>query len=359
VSILDRYIAREFWKGFLAAFTTLFVLYISGDAMRQGLSEDIPAIYALQYMLYRMPENLVMLLAPACLMGTLICLSGFSRRSELIAMFASGVSLMRIAFVILSLVFMLCCISFIVTDRVVPPLTKLRNQFYRSVIQKRPDLHTEIKQSKIWYRSKNLIYNLRVFEPKLNRIQGISIYTFDDNFDLVQRIEAQTADFINGKWALKNGLITVFDGKPVYPAVSRFKEQLLSLPEGPDDFKEIEKEVETLRLKSLWTYIQRNKKAGIDTHSYEVAFWSKISISIVPLIMSVLGIPFAVQNQRHSSLAKDISICFTLIVVYWFIFSTCLSMGRSGQIPPVAAAWGPNMLFFATGIFLLLRRKSA
>lgn len=327
--------------------------------MRQGIKEEIPAIYALQYTLYELPEIVIMLLPAACLMGTLVCLSGLARRSELIAMFASGLSLARIGFVVLSLVFMLCCFSFIVTDRVVPPLTKLKNQFYRTVVQKRPDLHTEIKQSKIWYRSKNLIYNLRVFEPKLNRILGISLYTFNDNFDLVQRIEAENAVYENGKWLLHNGLVTIFEGNPIYPTSGRFKEQTLSLPEGPEDFKEIEREVETLRLKDLWTYIQRNRKAGIDTHSYEVSFWSKISMSIVPLIMCILGIPFSTQNQRHSSIAKDVSICFTVIVIYWFLFSTGLSMGRSGQIPPFVAAWGPNILFLGLGIYLLLKRKAA
>ena len=67
-----------------------------------------------------LPEVLVLLLPAACLMGVLISLSGFARRNELTAMFASGVSLARIAFVLMSLVFMLCCVSFVVTDRVVP-----------------------------------------------------------------------------------------------------------------------------------------------------------------------------------------------------------------------------------------------
>ena len=38
------------------------------------------------------------------------------------------------------------------------------------------------------------------------------------------------------------------------------------ITETPKDFQEIEKEVETLRLKNLWRYIQRNQDAGIDTH---------------------------------------------------------------------------------------------
>jgi lipopolysaccharide export system permease protein len=359
VSILDRYIAREFWKGLLAAMATFLVLYLGGDTVRQGVREDIPAAYAFQFTLYQMPEVLVLLLAPACLMGTLICLSGLARRNELTAMYASGISLGRISFVVMSLVFMLCCASFVITDRVVPPLAKERAHFYRTVIQKKPDLQTDIKQNKIWYRSRNLIYNLRTFDPRSNQITGISIYTFNDRFDLIQQIEAAKADYQNGKWILGNGQLTLFDDETGYPMTSHFKTQAITLNESPEDFQEIEKEVETLRLKYLWRYIQRNQAAGIDTHNFETVFWSKISMALVPLIMSLLGIPFATAHHRHSSLARDISLCFFIVLIYWLLFSAGLSIGKSGRIPPFLAAWAPNLLFFAFGIFMVMRNRRA
>ena len=258
----------------------------------------------------------------------------------------------------MSLVFMLCCASFVVTDRIIPPLAKARTHFYRTEILKKPDLQTDIKQNKVWYRSKNLIYNLRSFDPKTSEISGLSIYTFDDNFDLVQQIEATKANYENGKWILRNGLLTLFEENTGYPITRHFERQSMRLNESPTDFKEIEKEVETLRLKNLWKYIQRNKSAGIDTHTYEVTFWSKISMALVPLIMALLGIPFASKHQRHSSLARDISLCFFIVVVYWLLFSASLSMGKTGWIHPFWAAWVPNFLFFAFGVFMVLDRKS-
>ncbi|HEY8280696.1 MAG TPA: LPS export ABC transporter permease LptG [Bdellovibrionota bacterium] len=359
MSILDRYIAAEFWKGLLAAMATFLVLYLGGDTLRQGLREDVPAAYAMQFTLYSLPDILVLLLPAACLMGTLISLSGFARRNELTAMFASGVSLGRISFVIMSLVFMLCCISFVVTDRVIPPMAKMRSHFLRTVIQGKPDLQTDIKQNKIWYRSRNLIYNLRSFNPRKNEISGLSIYTFDDNFDLVQQIEASRANYVDGKWVLADGLLTLFEDDTGYPVTKHFDRQTMSLSESPGDFKEIEKEVETLRLKNLWKYIQRNKSAGIDTRTYEVVFWSKTSMALVPLIMALLGIPFASKHHRHASVARDISLCFFIVVAYWLMFSAALSMGKTGWIPPFWAAWTPNFLFFAFGLFMVLRTRRA
>jgi lipopolysaccharide export system permease protein len=359
VSILDRYIAKEFGRGFLGAMITFLVLYIGGDTVRQGVRADIPPAYAFQYSLYQIPEVLVMLLGPACLLGTLFCLSGLARRNELTAMLAAGISLKRISFVILSLVFMVCCISFVVTDRVIPPLSKARSQFYRTVIEKRTDLQTEIKQNKIWYRSKNLIYNIRSFDPRINQIVGISLYTFSEKFDLVQQIEARQADYVEGSWWLSDGLITLFDPETGIPMTRPFAKQTFALPETPKDFAEIEREVETLRLKYLWRYVQRNKEAGIDTNAFEVVFWSKISMALVPLIMALLGIPFAAQHHRHSSPARDVTICFFLVLAYWLLLSSALSMGKSGWIPPFWAAWSPNLVFFAFGLFMLGRVRRA
>ncbi len=355
MSILDRYIASEFWKAFFGSLAAFLALFMSADALRQGIREEIPATYALQYTLYQMPEIIVMLFPAACLMGTLITLSSMARRNELTAMFASAISLARIAFVLLCLVFIICCLSFIITDRVIPPLAKMRTHFYRTVIQKKPDLHTEINNSRIWYRSDNLIYNVRAFELRTSTIHGISIYSFDQQFGVNQQIEAKKATFEDGAWLLQDGTITIFDGKPIVPISQKFESKKLSLRESPEDFREIEKEVETLRLKHLWRFIERNKQAGIDTNSYEVMFWSKISLALVPLIMAILAIPFGVHRSRHTSLARDVTLCFLMIILYWLFFSTALSMVKSGSLPPIVAAWLPSVVFGMIGVTMIAR----
>jgi lipopolysaccharide export LptBFGC system permease protein LptF len=73
--------------------------------------------------------------------------------------------------------------------------------------------------------------------------------------------------------------------------------------------------------------------------------------------MALLAIPFSIQNQRHSSLARDLSICFLFIIVYWLIYSTALSLGKSGALQPVIATWLPNLIFFSLGYFLVKRGK--
>ena len=80
-------------------------------------------------------------------------------------------------------------------------------------------------------------------------------------------------------------------------------------------------------------------------------------MALVPLVMAVLAIPFGAFKQRQSSLVRDITTCFFLIILYWFFFSTALSMGKSGTIPPLIAAWLPSAIFLAFGVTMIVKGK--
>jgi lipopolysaccharide export system permease protein len=138
-----------------------------------------------------------------------------------------------------------------------------------------------------------------------------------------------------------------------------FDSKSLSLPETPKDFLEIEKQVDTLRLKDLWAFIRRNKEAGLDTKVYEVDLHSRLAVSFIPLIMGILAIPFSVRPKRQGGLGKDLATAIGWIFSYWLLFSLSLSLGKSGAIIPWLAVWGPCVLFFVAAIFLLIRGRTA
>jgi lipopolysaccharide export system permease protein len=294
------------------------------------------------------------------MLGTAVTLSLLNRKNELTAIHASGIGLTYVSALIFGAIFIACCLTLVMYDRVVPPLARYKTMYYWHVIKNRPDFTMDIKTSKIWYRSKNYIYNLRVYDKKTATIQGIGIYFFDSNFKLVQHVEAQAAkyDEKNREWDLHEGMLTIFPENTAFPLSKHFDEKRLTLPETPKDFLEIEKQVETLRLKDLWTFIRRNKEAGLDTKTYEVDLHSRMAVSFIPLIMGLLAIPYSVRPKREGGLGKDLAVCIAWIFSYWLLFSLSLSLGRSGALEPVIAVWVPCALFFAAAIALVLRGRT-
>ena len=153
-------------------------------------------------------------------------------------------------------------------------------------------------------------------------------------------------------------MLTVFSDDEAFPYTKRFVEKNIKLPESPKDFMEIEKQVETLRIKELWAFIKRNKNAGIDTKEYEVDFHSRLAISFIPLIMGLLAVPFSVRPKRQGGFGKDLSIGLGFVFLYWLIFSFTLTLGKSGALTPAFSVWAPSLLFLTIAVSLIIRMRT-
>ena len=357
MTTLDRYIAGAFLRNCLLAMVALTALYVFQAVMGQLIDHEFSTRQILIYHLLGVPQVLVQMIPPAILFATALTISGLNRTNELVACYSIGVGLNRIVALVISLVFMISCLSLVLQDRILPPLFKKQTTFFYREMKQRQDFFLDVKMDKIWYRSKNLIYNLRSFDKKTKTIHGMAVYTFDDEFRLLQVIDATKAAFTAQGWRLMDGTVTVFNRDDPFPLTQQFDEKDIQIDETPADFQEIEKEVDGLRLRELARYISKTSSAGADTKAYEVKFQSRFSLSFIPLVMCLLAVPFSSGNRREGGVARDLSICLGITVFYWVFFSIGLSLGTSGAVPPWLAAWLPSVIFAALAIGLLWRRQ--
>jgi lipopolysaccharide export system permease protein len=302
-----------------------------------------------------LPRMMVVVAPPATLIATVLTFSSMSRTNELVACHSIGISLMQMIGVLLPIVFVMCCISLVAQDRVLPIFHEKKSLYYWREIKKKQDFFLDVKQDKIWYRSNHLIYNLQTFDPKTDRILGIGVYEFTPQFDLIRVLQAETAVYNGRDWELSQGKATHFDPETGFPVVVPFKSQTLKIKETPRDFKVIEKEVDRLRIKDLIRFIERNKKSGIDSKSMEVKLHSRFSLSFIPLIMCLLALPFSVSRTREGRLGRDLTMAMVITFFYWLSYSICLSLGQNGMVTPVLAAWLPTMAFSVLAAVLLKR----
>jgi lipopolysaccharide export system permease protein len=356
---LDRYIAISFLKHFGLALLGLTVLYLTQALLGELLDHEFSTTQILAHNFMGVPQIMVQMTPPAVLVATALSLSGLNRSNELVACFSLGVGIWRIMSTVISLVIIVCCLTLVLQDRILPPLFKKRTNYYWRDMKKRTDFHLDVKQNKIWYRSKNLIYNLRTFDTKSRTIYGMSVYTFDGEFNLLQVIDAERATYLPGGWQLMKGTVTVFTKEDPFPITQKFEKKELQITETPKDFQEIEKEVDGLRLKELYRYIDRVKQAGTDTKSYEVKFHSRISLSFIPIVMCFLAVPFSIRHRRDGGVAKDLGICLGFTFFYWLFYSVGLSLGTNGTLPPWLAAWLPSVIFAAVAVTFIARRQTA
>ena len=72
------------------------------------------------------------------------------------------------------------------------------------------------------------------------------------------------------------------------------------------------------------------------------------------LAVVLIALPFGARSGRHNvfvGVAGSIFICFA----YFILQRVSVGLGVAGYLPPVVAAWLPNILFGGAGIALMFR----
>lgn len=358
VSLIDRYIFKLFVGFFVGGLLVFVTIFLSVDAMSMALRfPEVTSSSLLQYYLFYLPEVAYTMVPLACLLAVLFTLSTLNRSNELLAMFACGLSLMRICLPIFVAVGIVSGIFFTAADQLLPRFVQLKNYTYYHEIKKRPGQYSTVKTDRIWYRSKNTIFNIKTINKQKSTAEGLTLYQFSDAWDLNQMITASRVELLGRQWKLMKGSMTLFTEGTSFPLTQDFDEKVISIDEELGDIQSSFNSVDVLSFKDLKRYIQKNKEAGLDTISLEVVYHDKFASLIAAFVMVLLGIPFSVGSNRAGGVMLNIGFCLIMVVIYWALKNSSLALGHHGSLPPVVAAWGPNLLMSLVGLGLVIRTK--
>lgn len=363
--LLDDYVMRQFLTSFilvLSSFVALSLIFsffeLIGDIIRNRTALVTVGDYLINlipYMLYN--------LAPLCaLIAVLVTFGGLNRSSELTAMKATGISLYRIAAPVLVMAAVLAASLFAFDEFYLPAANK-RQESLRSVIKGRP-AQTFLRPDRKWISGQNSrssdptrIFYYQFFNPDQNSFANLTVFEFEPgSFNLKRRVFATSAhwDQVSQHWIFENGWERTFDKESVATytpyTVSTFPE----IHEQPGYFKKEFVAAQEMSFADLSRYINDLKESGFDTMRLRVQLNHKIAYPLVTLVMAVLAIPFALSMGRKGSLT-GIAAAIGLAIAYWVVAGLFEAMGNVNTLPPMLAAWSPDILFAFAGAYLLLR----
>ena len=107
----------------------------------------------------------------------------------------------------------------------------------------------------------------------------------------------------------------------------------------------------------LRAYTEKLRVGGFDVTAQDVALWRKAAFPFVPLIMTLLAVPFAAAIGRSGAMG-GIGIGIALAISYWTVISVFGALGAGGALPPMLAGWAPNLIFGAGALYLLLTART-
>jgi len=364
---LDRYILGRFGTvlaGCAATFFTLFAVYELVNLLDDLVEHNLPFSLVLSYLKYRSPWIVSQILPMSCLVATFLAVGIMSRFNEVTALKASGTSIYRIVAPVLIVTVAICAIAYVNQDYLEPHSNQRAAQI-KDVIRGRSPRSYNADERRWVFGEGGRLYNFRTYIPSpvpvlsapgSGEFQGFSAYQLDQStFDIQQRIYARSASFAQGHWVLKDGWTRDFRGGQ--ESFETFAEKSFDFPEGPGYFIKEWKSPTQMNVAELKKFVNDLKRRGYDVQELTVDLYDKTSLPLVALTMVILGIPFCFRMGKRGSL-YGIGVAVFFVAVFLVVFSTTNALGGIGLMPPFLAAWAPNVLFAAAGVYLLLKTNT-
>jgi lipopolysaccharide export system permease protein len=346
-------VAREFLKlfGFLVvSFVGIFNLFDFIEKVDNFMEAKVATSTLLSFFLLQVPEVTALMIPMAVLMATIISLGLMAKKNEIVAVKSSGISIFRFTLPILLFSVALAMAVALINETVLP-ITKARTNYIWNVqVEKQPG--RLFQREKFWYKGQNAIYQVGFYQPESQSMADVTCYRFDKDFTLIERLDARRASYQNGRWVFYDGLYQQRLPGGGYNA-KIFKKLSLNLLERPQDFTRMSKPSEEMDLGELARYVSKVQAKGLDPLHQRVDLQAKLAFPFVCLIMAMLGIPLALYKERGQGLPLAVVLGLGLSLLYWVGFSYSRSVfGYSGALPPIIAAWLPNVFFGLTGLAL-------
>ena len=353
--IIGRYFSQELAKIFaicLGAFISIYFVIDFFEKVDDFLESNLPISLALKYFLLKLPFMAQQGIPMGILMGTLIALGLSIRSNELTALKASGANPLLVAGPVILVALLLSMVDFALAEYVVP-LTSTRANYIWSVKVKKRPAPSSFTQEKLWYKSGQTLYNIRVLHVKRQMMEGVTIYTFDREFHLVSRLDARRGQWDGEAWIFSDGVFLHRSADGNF-SMERFRQRRVELNERPESFQHLQKLPEEMTLAELGRYVGKIKSEGYDATRYRVDFHAKIAFPFTSLIMALMGIGVALYQGKRGGIAVGIAASVALAFIYILIFQLVLSAGYAGNLHPILAAWIPNIFFAMTGVLLFI-----
>lgn len=343
--ILDRYLARQLlpvWLWCLTVFISLTCLIDLFERLDEVARYHVAAETVLRYYLNFVPFVFVRASPLALLLAGAFVATRLSRHQELLAMNASGTSLLRASVPFLFIGWLASILVFAVNDLVVPGTTKAYERIRRDAFRSAEAGQT--LENVAVMDAFNRLYHARQLDLKTGELSDLTILEHDRQNRPVKSLYAARAVWTKFGWLLLHGAIyRVGPGGALRGDPEPFVERLLSYPVTPESFSQPETRPETMRYGKLRLLVIRLKHMGLDVRRHGVELASKVTIPLMNLVVCLLAFAGSTQPQLRGHL-KGLGLSLGWGLLYYFFVGFWEGIGKRGMLPVSVAVWIPHVL---------------
>ncbi len=350
MKILDWYILKKFLVTFVFTILALTVISVvidssekADDFVKSGLST---AQIITKYYIGFVPFIISMIFPLMVFIAVIYFTSKMAGRAEIVAILANGIRFNRflrpyiVGGVFLGLFLWYCNMY------VFPRGNGIRSEFQINYIDKNSSYYAGQGLNNTFYlkSDSNTYLAIRYYDTAtkistgffLQKIKGNKVYyNLRSNYirwDTTQRT-----------WKLENAIERKIDG--VHETTTNIPSMNLKLNITPKDLRRDEYLKDKLTSPELKEFIHEEEMRGTEgLNTYKVEYYRRMATPFSVLILTLLG---AVVSSRKTRGGSGLHLAFGIVAAAVFVVMDRFSVvfSSKGNLPPVIAAWLPNITF--------------
>jgi lipopolysaccharide export system permease protein len=358
VTLLDRYLARQVlvYTGLvMAVFVVLAALFVFIDQQSDIGKGHFGMLDAIAVTALLLPSQAFQLLPVAALIGALLGLGNLARGSELIVVRATGGSVFRVARAAAAAGVLMLAVALLFGEFLAPPLEAYANQV------KTTGKYSDFGYAgggHVWLKEDNRMISIDR-QSSSTRYGGVRIYELSADANGQQHLAmAAVADRAEvttpSQWRLHGYAMTRPAETPVVASTTTLYDWPIAI--NPEFLAVATVDPDTLPLRAVYRYIHHLKHNDLETHGWEVSFWSRIARSLATVVLCMFAVPFVFGPLRSSGAGSRSLIGILVGVVYFLINRTLENSGQVYGLSPLVIAWAPFVVL--TTITLVAIRRT-
>jgi lipopolysaccharide export system permease protein len=354
---LVRYFGMRFFTSVMSVFLGIFLLVVLVDYIElMRRASDVPNLsvwMVAKTSFFRVPQLTERILPFSVLVGAMACYLALSRRNELVIARSAGMSAWQFVAPAVIVAFAMG----IGATAIYNPMSAMMREWSKR-------LEAEIFGEKgslqnaqgFWVRQRSpdgqsIVYAASSQEQGV-RLDGVSVFTFDNGGKALERIEAKNAVLEPGHWRLEQARIYA-SGIPPRDLDTYLVKTNLTSAQVRESFST----PETVPFWDLPSYIEIAERSGLVAAGYKLQYQILIARPFFLAAMVLLACSVSLRFFRFGGVTKMVLSGVAAGFLLYVMSKVTEDLSKAELLHPAAAAWLPVLSGGLTGFVVLLYQE--
>jgi lipopolysaccharide export system permease protein len=354
----SKYIIKAFFKWFITvtlALGTISSIFNIVEILRRAQNKpNVLFKHVVSLSLYQLPELLDKLMPFIFLFSAMLVLWQLSRRSELVVARAMGFSIWNMILSLSGAAIIYSFLYFLIINPIGAELTAKYDKLDSVLFSKGKNLFS-LSNSGVWLKqSKGDTYSIvhvKKIGQSSNELHDVTIYTYNNENDFINRIDSGFVKTVFNGWKLKNAVLSE-ETRLTEPVGDLFWETDLTISNIQENFDN----PLSISIWNLPSYINLLEKAGLSGIEHLLYFYDLISLPLKLIIMIALAgvCAYNFSRQKAGGLKFILTGLFSGYA-YFLVTNFSHALGLSRTIPILVGITIPLFLGIVTSLSLLIQ----